>query len=210
MNPVVLVIIGFGAIYLLKGSSTPAALTPLQAAQLAAAQQVARVQQQQNNGLGSLLASLLGPNKQQANPQAAPKSSGGGGGGLANQAGGSGASKPPTTALGTPNPGCPMAASDTNTTTGTTSGLGTGVVEHGDGTITVGGQIFCESTGQLIADGPPVPPDIANDPTDGGAAGAFGICFNNDGGLGAPAGGVATFDPTDGGAAGCFGICFQC
>jgi len=193
MNPVVL-IVGIGALFVLfKGSSAPkTALTPLQAAQLAAAQQAAAVQKQQNSTIGQLLAGLLGGNKQQSNPQAAPKSSGGGGGGLSNQSGGSGASKPAGAALGEPNAQCPMAAADTNTTTGTTSGLGAGVVEHGDGTVTVNGQVFCEATGQPIADGPPciasLGPAIANCSCDVGQQN-FNIC----GGTGAPAGSVSTF-----------------
>lgn len=207
MNPVVLVIIGFGAIYLLKGSSTPAALTPLQAAQLAAAQQAAAVNKQQNNTIGQLLAGLLGGGKQQPSAGGAPKSSGGGGGGLANQAGGSGASKPAGSALGDPAGACPLAAGDTNTSTGTSSGLGAGVVEHGDGTVTVGGQVFCESTGQPIADGPCLPPclagpTIANCSCDVGQQN-FNIC----GGLNSPPGGVATFCPVCFGDFGTGGFC---
>lgn len=182
LNSIVLVIGGIAALFFLRNSSgtTTSSLTPLQAAQLAAAQTAANLQKQQNSTLGSLLQGLLGKTQPSAG---APKSSGGGGGGPANQAGGSGSSATAKNNLGCPTGNCPIA--DTNTTTSVTSGLGAGVVEHGDGTVTVDGQVFCEATGQAIADGPPAPPDIAN---------CNGVVeLNTCGGLDAPPGGVATF-----------------
>lgn len=203
MNPVVLIIGGIAALYLLKGGSTAVStLTPLQAAQLAAAQQSAALQKQQNNTIGQLLSGLLGGNKQQPTAAAAPKSSGGGGGGSSlNQAGGSGASKPAGSGLGCPLVSCPMTSSAP--TGGGSTNIGAGVCEHPDGTVTVNGQLFCESTGQPISQGPCFPPSqpaIACCSCDVGQQN-FNIC----GGLNTPAGGVSTFCTAC--SFSCFGFC---
>jgi hypothetical protein len=204
MSPAILIIGGIGVLFLLKngGITQPSTLTPAQAAQLAAAQTAARIQAQNNNNLGSLLTALLGKGQQTGG---APKSSSGGGpaSGGSRASGGSGASGAGSN-LGSKAGQCPISdtgesdvcllnsldpnapISGNNPFAPTGGSICPGAAEDGSGILTIGGQQFCEATGEEICTANP------------------GIC--------APAGGVACFvcaSCLGGCSAGlCFCFCF--